>query len=80
MAPYAYRAAGCRDYGRIDVRYRGGIFYIIDVNPNPDINAETSLCYAAAEEGFSYGEVGSRIVNLAAARHPVFRKRDTRDA
>jgi D-alanine-D-alanine ligase len=67
-----YRATGCRDYGRIDVRYRDGIFYVIDVNPNPDINAQTSLTCAAAEEGYTYGEMGSRIVNLAAARHPVF--------
>ncbi len=68
-----YRATGCRDYGRIDLRYRDGTFYIIDVNPNPDINPETSLTCAAAEMGYSYGEMGSRIVNLAAARHPVFR-------
>jgi len=72
-----YRAADCRDYGRIDVRYRDGVFYVIDVNPNPDINPETSLTYAAAEVGYSYGELGSRIVNLAAARHPVFRVPDT---
>ena len=71
-----YRATGCRDYGRIDVRLRDGIFYVLDVNPNPDINAQTSLTYAAAEEGYSYGEMGSRIVNLAAARHPLFRKLD----
>lgn len=71
-----YRATGCRDYGRIDVRLRDGIFYVLDVNPNPDINAQTSLTYAAAEEGYSYGEMGSRIVNLAAARHPAFRKSD----
>ena len=69
----AYRATGCRDYGRIDVRYRDGVFYVIDVNPNPDINPKTSLTYAAAELGFSYGEMGSRIVNLAAARHPALR-------
>ncbi|MCK7476380.1 MAG: hypothetical protein M0C28_01435 [Candidatus Moduliflexus flocculans] len=68
-----YRATGCRDYGRIDLRWRDGIFYVIDVNPNPDINPETSLTCAAAEVGYSYGEMGSRIVNLAAARHPVFR-------
>lgn len=67
-----YRATGCRDYGRIDLRWRDGIFYVIDVNPNPDINPETSLTCAAAEVGYSYGEMGSRIVNLAAARHPVF--------
>ena len=71
-----YRVIGCRDYGRIDVRYRDGIFYVIDINPNPDINPETSLTYAAAEEGYSYGELGSRIVNLAAARHPAFRTAD----
>jgi D-alanine-D-alanine ligase len=69
----AYRATGCRDYGRIDLRLRDGTFYVIDVNPNPDINPLTSLVYAAAEAGFSYGEFGSRIVNLAATRHPVFR-------
>jgi D-alanine-D-alanine ligase len=69
----AYRATGCRDYGRIDLRLRAGTFYVIDVNPNPDINPLTSLVYAAAEAGYSYGEMGSRIINLAAARHPVFR-------
>jgi len=68
-----YRATGCRDYGRIDLRYRGDVFYVIDVNPNPDINPKTSMTYAAAELGYSYGEMGSFIVNLAAARHPVLR-------
>ncbi|MCX6565794.1 MAG: hypothetical protein NTW38_05135 [Candidatus Aminicenantes bacterium] len=29
---------------------------------------------AAAEVGYSYREMGSRIVNPAAARYPVFRK------
>ncbi len=71
-----YRATGCRDYGRIDLRYLDGVFHVIDVNPNPDINPQTSMTYAAAEVGYSYGEMGSRIVNLAAARHPVFRKAD----
>lgn len=69
-----YRATGCRDYARIDVRYLDGVFHVIDVNPNPDINPQTSMIYATAEEGYSYGETGSRIVNLAAVRHPVFRK------
>ncbi len=68
-----YQASGCRDYGRIDVRLRDGVFHVIDVNPNPDINPLTSLTQAAADAGYSYGEMGSRIVNLAAARHPRFR-------
>jgi len=69
-----YRATGCRDYGRVDIRYRDGVFYVIDVNPNPDINPLTSMTFAAEELGYSYGEMGSRIINLAAARHPVFRR------
>ncbi len=69
-----YRVTGCRDYGRIDVRYHNGVFYVIDVNPNPDINPYTSMTSAAAKVGYSYGEMGSRIVNLAAKRHPVFGK------
>jgi D-alanine-D-alanine ligase len=73
-----YRACGCRDYGRIDVRLRDGVFYVLDVNPNPDINPLTSMTYAAAEAGYEYGEMGSLFVNLAAARHPVLGRRQPR--
>nr|MBC7245257.1 hypothetical protein [Chloroflexota bacterium] len=66
----AYLALGCRDYGRLDIRLRGGIFYVLDVNPNPDISAETSTVYAAAEAGYSYGAMASYLINLAAKRHP----------
>ena len=67
----AYRVIGCRDYARIDVRLRNGIFHVLDVNPNADISADASLACAAEEAGYSYGETGSRIVCLAANRHPV---------
>lgn len=66
----AYRAIGCRDYARIDVRWRAGVFYVLDVNPNPDISSVSSMAYAAAQAGFSYGEMGSRLVALAIQRHP----------
>lgn len=69
----AYQALGCRDYGRLDIRLRDGVFYVLDVNPNPDISSETSSVYAAAEAGYSYGEMASYLINLAARRHPVFR-------
>lgn len=70
IARATYQVAGCRDYARLDVRLRDGVFYVLDVNPNPDISADTSTVLAAAEAGYSYGELGSRLVYLAASRHP----------
>lgn len=70
IASAAYKAIGCRDYGRVDVRLRGGLFYVLDVNPNPDISSDTSLVAAAEAAGYSYGEMLSRLVQLAALRHP----------
>ena len=68
----AYRTTGCRDYARMDVRLQDGIFYMLDVNPNPDIGADTSFVLGADLVGISYGMLGSLFVNLAAQRHPVF--------
>ncbi len=67
----AYRATGCRDYARMDVRMRDGCFYILDVNHNADISPDGSLIKAAEMIGYSYGLFGSLLVNLASVRHPV---------
>ncbi len=72
VALAAYRAVGCRDYGRLDIRMRDGVFYVLDVNPNPDICADTSTACAAEAAGYSYGAMLSRLVGFAARRHPVF--------
>jgi D-alanine-D-alanine ligase len=68
----AYRAIGCRDYARIDIRLREGVFYVLDVNPNPDLCEDTSMTSSAEAAGYSYGEMLSHLVRLAALRHPVF--------
>ncbi|HOX45109.1 MAG TPA: ATP-grasp domain-containing protein [Myxococcota bacterium] len=67
----AYRALGCRDYARLDLRLRDGDFHVLDVNPNPDISPDTSMALGAGLLGLDYGAAISRLVNLAAARHPV---------
>jgi len=69
----AYEACGCRDFARLDIRLREGAFYILDINPNPDISSDASLACAAEAAGFSFGAMGSRMIRLAAARHAVFR-------
>lgn len=70
----AYRAVGCRDYARIDVRLRDGVFYVLDVNPNCDLSTETSTAFAAAVAEGSFGRFLSRLVDLAQQRHPRWRE------
>jgi D-alanine-D-alanine ligase len=67
----AYQALGCRDYARLDIRLREGVFYVLDVNPNADIGPESSLVCVAEVMGYSYGAVGSHLVNLATHRKPA---------
>jgi D-alanine-D-alanine ligase len=67
----AYRAIGCRDYGRIDIRLRDGAFYVLDINPNPDISEDASMASAAGHVGLSHGDMVAYLVSLAARRHPV---------
>ena len=64
----AYRALRCRDYARVDVRVRNDRVYVVDVNPNPDINSESALVIAADVVGLSYEEVIARITEFAVER------------
>jgi D-alanine-D-alanine ligase len=73
-AEAAYSVTRCRDYGRIDLRLRDGVFYVLDVNPNPDLSADASMAYAAQYGGFSYGMLGSGLAALAARRHPLLKE------
>jgi D-alanine-D-alanine ligase len=73
IATETYRAIGCRDYARIDLRLRDGIFHVLDINPNPDIRIDCSLAYSAKAAGLSYGDMNNYILSLAANRHPALR-------
>jgi D-alanine-D-alanine ligase len=66
----AYTLIGCRDYARIDMRMKNGLFYITDINPNADICPDTSTVSAAEFAGHTYCGFLERLVLLAAKRHP----------
>jgi D-alanine-D-alanine ligase len=74
VAVAAHRAMGSRDYSRSDIRMRGGEFYVLESNPNPDICDDASMACSADAKGYSYGEMLSHLVNLAAVRHSVWQR------
>ncbi len=67
----AYSAIDCRDYARLDIRLRNGIFYVLDVNPNADLSPDTSSALAAEASGLSYGQLASLLIKLATNRFHI---------
>ena len=72
----AYRALGCRDWSRIDVRLDGrGVPNIVEINPLPGIlpNPEDNSCLpkAAAAAGMGYDELIQSCLISAAKRQGV---------
>lgn len=67
----AYRALQLRDYGRVDIRVRNGVPYVLDVNANPDITMEGGFARSARAAGYDYGQATARILGLAAQRMPA---------
>jgi D-alanine-D-alanine ligase len=70
VAVKAYQALRLRDYGRIDIRVRNGVPYVLDVNANPDITMEGGLARSARVAGYDYGRMTARILDFAAQRRP----------
>jgi len=68
-----YHAFNLRDYGRVDIRVRDDVPYVIDVNANPDLSVGSSFVIAAEQAGYDYGAMLGGIVEWAAQRaeaHP----------
>jgi D-alanine-D-alanine ligase len=92
VAEAAWRVMQGRGYGRVDLRVdEAGRVWLLEVNPNPDLNDDAGLSRMARAAGWDYGELVRRIAEVAlreaqgakAAREllaPARRSRATRTA
>jgi D-alanine-D-alanine ligase len=64
----AYQAIGLRDFGRVDIRYRNGIPYVIDINEIPDLSPEEGFFNSARAAGYSHDEMVEQILQFALQR------------
>lgn len=63
----AREALGLSSYFRIDMREKDGRLYVLDVNPNPDINTDSGLLRQAYAKGYDYDSFIAKILECAAA-------------
>jgi D-alanine-D-alanine ligase len=65
----AYRATGCRDYARLDLRLNPRDHpYVLEVNPNPDLTEGVSFMESAEKAGYTFAKALGVITEFALAR------------
>jgi D-alanine-D-alanine ligase len=64
----AAKVLGCRGYLRVDMREKDSNIYVLDINPNPDINKDSGFARQAANKGYSYEGLIEKIIFLALKR------------
>jgi D-alanine-D-alanine ligase len=79
VALRAFRAVGCRDYARIDMRLDHATRepYILEVNPNPDLADTCAFAQCVRASGRTYGQAMNELVHYALERAKIIPKRYT---
>lgn len=64
-AVIAYKAIGCKDFGRVDMIVRNNKIYVLEVNTIPGLTSVSLFPKAAREAGYSYSALLDKIISLA---------------
>ena len=69
IALAAFRATGCRDYARVDLRSNSaGDMFVLEVNANPDAGPSAGLRERWPLPDISYDDFAVQLVETAAVR------------
>lgn len=71
IARKAYQITGCRDYARVDFRIRGSEIFVLEVNPNPGINADSGFFRCAQTSGLTYAQMIQKIIEISLIRYQI---------
>ncbi|MHC4699280.1 MAG: ATP-grasp domain-containing protein [Planctomycetota bacterium] len=70
LAKEAFRALGCYDFARVDMRLdKDGNFHILEVNSLPSLGERGSYLIGANQIGLDFATVMNRFVDAASARY-----------
>ncbi len=74
-AKKVYRLLGASDYARVDMRFKNGIPYVLELNPNPDIASDapedTGFTRSAKAYGWEYPYLIQQIIKFSLKRWKV---------
>lgn len=66
LAMAAYRAVGCRGWGRVDFMLDSdGAFYLLEVNTSPGMTSHSLVPMAARQHGLTFSQLVVKILELA---------------
>ena len=62
LAVKAAKILKCKSHFRVDLREKQKELYVIDINPNPDINEDSGFIKQAYHKGYSYPDIIEKIL------------------